>query len=510
MKKEFIRLIFAGILIFVVIGMFIVGNNTGTSIPSPSLKFQGSLAGSRDQVPSGDDYISIASGPFYQLALHTNGSITCWGNNRFGQCNVPQENDFIAIAAGDEHSLALRSNGTIACWGHQLFCDIPHENDFISIAAGSENSLALRSNGTIICWGRNASNECNIPREDDFVAISAGAYHGLALRSNGTIACWYAREYCDVPKWNDYVAISASDHTSLALRSSGEAVSWGYEYGNGQNYWHESPSSNDFVAISDGESKHLALRSDGSVVCWGGGFARYCDIVSVPDVIAISASDTQSIAITNPRAQEILAAAWQKTKARISSGAGVKTQNSQSARPLVYKAEYIVNANLPTVPDTEIAYTINNPENITYRDSIPSGIITITTANYYLSSQEVTTDPYHFIPYRKFTIKNPTAAIEEFKTHRLSVDESYQQYNGPVDDAERIVVRNISLGYLVRPTTQGSYVLQPAYQFDGYVERGSARSSFRNDYIPATENLVEFDFLNQKQALQVTQSVAVK
>ncbi|HBZ97883.1 MAG TPA: permease, partial [Phycisphaerales bacterium] len=40
-----------------------------------------------------------------------------WGRDNNGQSTPPTGDDFVAIAAGDQFGLALRSDGTIAAWG---------------------------------------------------------------------------------------------------------------------------------------------------------------------------------------------------------------------------------------------------------------------------------------------------------------------------------------------------------------------------------------------------------
>lgn len=51
----------------------------------------------------------IAAGRFHSLGLKSDGSIVCWGDNRYGQCEVPSPNSgFIAVGAGGEHTVGLK------------------------------------------------------------------------------------------------------------------------------------------------------------------------------------------------------------------------------------------------------------------------------------------------------------------------------------------------------------------------------------------------------------------
>lgn len=510
MKKETIGAACAGIVILIIIAGFIFfqGNssNTSSSVSSEIPKFQGSLStsggyfdhdteGNRiiipEIVPAGEDYIAITSG-FHELALRANGSIVCWGGNGlFDQCNTPNENDFIAIAGGNEHSLALRSNGTIVCWGKRCGNE-PEGNDYSSISTTHNLNLALRSNGSVAAWGDNLFDQENVPSENDFVMIAAGDYNGLALRSNGTIVCWGAKEYCDVPPGNDYVIISSSRQTNLAIKSSGELIAWDPFIG-----WnHYVPPGNDYVAISNSvDGHHLALRSDGRIVCWGETGLGVCNISSSKNNIAISAGSGLSLAITNPHAKEILAAEWQKTKARVKPSPGNASQQPQPLRTPVYPVKYVINATLPETSEKIMTYTV--------MDSGPLN-------PFPLSRSYLENNPSTYIPYKEFVMKKPSAAIEEFKTHRLSVSQTYLGNQGPIENANQIVVTNISVAYRDYPTASGTRCIQPVYSFYGFVEKDGIISYFLHDYVPATENLVEFDFLKKEAVVSPAQTVSSK
>jgi alpha-tubulin suppressor-like RCC1 family protein len=58
-------------------------------------------------VPPGRDFIAIAAGGYYSLALHKDGSAVAWGFNNNKQCDLPKDKKFTAVAAGEEHTLAI-------------------------------------------------------------------------------------------------------------------------------------------------------------------------------------------------------------------------------------------------------------------------------------------------------------------------------------------------------------------------------------------------------------------
>ena len=156
------------------------------------------------------DAKAIAARGEHSCALHQDGTISCWGSNDWGQLgdgnsgeddgndrryifsSAPVEvvgiTDAISIAAGGGHSCALRRTGTISCWGDNYWGQLGNgrnwENyDFIdgalelepievtgitdaiafttvgSGSASSGHSCALHQDGTISCWGSNRYGE---------------------------------------------------------------------------------------------------------------------------------------------------------------------------------------------------------------------------------------------------------------------------------------------------------------------------------------------------------------
>ncbi len=61
--------------------------------------------------------VAASQGDFYS-ALQSNGMVTAWGRNTYGQTNVPPGlSNVVAITEGGYHCLALKSDDTVAAWG---------------------------------------------------------------------------------------------------------------------------------------------------------------------------------------------------------------------------------------------------------------------------------------------------------------------------------------------------------------------------------------------------------
>jgi alpha-tubulin suppressor-like RCC1 family protein len=235
--------------------------------------------------PDGNDFTAIDAGLHHSVALTSDGSITAWGADYYGQVGTtPLGTDFITIAAGHDHNVAIRTDGTLQAWGlnDKGQASPPPGNDFIAVAAGAMHSLALRSDGSLTAWGidsggvseGNYGQVTDTPADSNFIAIASGKYFCLAIAADagemaGPIRAWGRNAYGEStpPPGDDFIAVAAGSSHSLALRSDGSIVAWGgsfFDYGQT-----EDPPGNDYVAIAAGEYHNVALKSDGSLYTWG-------------------------------------------------------------------------------------------------------------------------------------------------------------------------------------------------------------------------------------------------
>ena len=284
------------------------------------------------------DATAISLGREHYCALHQTGTISCWGSNGNGQLGNGQSGgnssvpvkvfgieDATAIATGDEHSCALHEDGTISCWGNNYYGQLGNGTkedslvpvqvlgiaDATAISLDDIHSCALHQNGTITCWGNNLHGQLgNGTKEDSLVpvqvlgiadatAITTGYYHSCALHQTGTISCWgnnddgwlgngsYAAYLVPVQVLGitDATAISLGTSHSCALHQTGAISCWGGnsfgQLGNGQSTgdWgdHSADSSvpvqvegiADATAITASGGHSCALHQTGTISCWG-------------------------------------------------------------------------------------------------------------------------------------------------------------------------------------------------------------------------------------------------
>ncbi len=235
---------------------------------------------------------AIDAGGVHTCVITTKGGLKCWGGNFNGQLGngtttqwapwgQPTPVDVIgldsgvsAIAAGQDYTCALTSRGGVKCWGQNVYGELGRgstsdgtseltpgdvlglNTGVTAIAAGRGHSCALTTSGAVKCWGWNANGQLG----------------------NGTTD-WSSNVPTDVVGLTSGVrAITPGGRHTCALMNSGTVKCWG-ENDEGQlGDGHSGDSRNtpvdvsgltDVVAISAGDKHTCALTSSAMVKCWG-------------------------------------------------------------------------------------------------------------------------------------------------------------------------------------------------------------------------------------------------
>lgn len=135
---------------------------------------------------------AIALGRLHSCATRVgDGAVFCWGSNTrrelgvdtrgtrcadpslamnaFAPVAVPMLTGVVSLALGGHHTCVARSDGSVWCFGSDRYgesglCDgldvriparIPGIDDAIALAAGESHTCALRRNGEVVCFGNN-------------------------------------------------------------------------------------------------------------------------------------------------------------------------------------------------------------------------------------------------------------------------------------------------------------------------------------------------------------------
>ena len=278
------------------------------------------------QVLSITDATAITTGSINSCALHLTGTISCWGNNEFGQVGngqsgrnerslVPAQvlsiTDATAITTGWGHSCALHQDGTISCWGGNDYGQLGNGTtrnrsvvpvkvvgitDATAITADVGHSCALHQTGAISCWGRNVFGQLgngtrtgsSVPVQvtgiTDATAITTGGGldgYTCALHQTGAISCWGVGIYGQLGDGNSASSVIPVQVTDIT----------------------------DATAITSSVWHSCALHQDGTISCWGRngdgqlGNVTYADssvpvrVFGITDATAINAGSGHSCAL---------------------------------------------------------------------------------------------------------------------------------------------------------------------------------------------------------------------
>ena len=115
------------------------------SEPMPNLGGTGQLNVSK--------YVSVSTGFRHSCGLRTDGAVTCWGSNHYGEA-MPPEGEFASVSVWWRHSCGVRIDGTVTCWGLNDFGQsTPPEGEFASVSAGEFHTCGVRTDGSVTRWG---------------------------------------------------------------------------------------------------------------------------------------------------------------------------------------------------------------------------------------------------------------------------------------------------------------------------------------------------------------------
>ncbi len=206
----------------------VVGNGVSLPVDQPVLQpFTVPLSGSATQVVVGVDHA---------CALIADGSVQCWGGNRFGQLGTGTVQDqvfppvtvtglsaaVVRLSSSFEHTCALLSDHTIRCWGNGVSGEMGNGTeqlanptpvtvsgigDAIDVSAGNAHTCAVHGDGSASCWGANPEGRLGngtttgsttlvtvVGLATPAVQIAAGTGNSCARLATGEVECWGAAD----------------------------------------------------------------------------------------------------------------------------------------------------------------------------------------------------------------------------------------------------------------------------------------------------------------------------
>jgi alpha-tubulin suppressor-like RCC1 family protein len=238
----------------------------------------------------------VSNGYFHSCAIATAGTLSCWGDNTYGQQNSIPVGTFISLAAGHFHTCGIATGGVIGCWGDNSsgqLNNIPG-GTFSSpvVAAGENQTCAIVASGSLSCWGDNSAGQAS-PPPGTFSAVAAGGSHGCALTSAGTLSCWGDNSAGQSsPPAGTFTAVTAGSSHSCAIATAGTLSCWG-----DNTYGQASPPAGTFIAVSAGNSHTCAISTAGTLSCWGDNTFSQLDNIPAGTFVALSGGGGHSCAI---------------------------------------------------------------------------------------------------------------------------------------------------------------------------------------------------------------------
>ena len=145
-----------------------------------------------DSPPCETTFKTVSAGGWHSCGVRADDTITCWGNNEYGQADAPA-GAFKTVSVGNGHSCGVRVDNTIACWGDNEYGQTDASaGEFQTVATSYDHACGLRVDDTITCWGLYGDDHRIHPErrvwrasspEGAFKTVSLGFEHGCGLRT---------------------------------------------------------------------------------------------------------------------------------------------------------------------------------------------------------------------------------------------------------------------------------------------------------------------------------------
>jgi alpha-tubulin suppressor-like RCC1 family protein len=257
----------------------------------------------------------ISVGTSHTLKLMSDGTVTGWGSNSFGQLGtgnyvnqsrpsiVNGLNNVKSVSAGYRHSIAVKHDGTVWAWGDNIYGELGNGTtnrsnqpvqvqgltNVIAVAAGLSHSVALKSDGTVWTWGYNRSGQLGdnttinkltpvkVNNLSNVKYIDAGKEGTAAVHTNGDLSIWGSSAYIQSGNVvrDQLTPVYADEVSNVKSVSMGDASIWilkqdGYVYEWKEDHAVLVRGLSHIIDIKAGSNHGLALREDGTAWSWGG------------------------------------------------------------------------------------------------------------------------------------------------------------------------------------------------------------------------------------------------
>ena len=285
--------------------------------------------------PEQQNVLEVALGDVHSCARKPDGTVACWGDDSKDQCAVgnapdggffstPQPvagiTDATHIGAGKLHTCVVHMDGTVTCWGDDLFGQLGDGNmntrsatpvffqgvnDAVGVSGGGGFTCVVHTTGLVSCVGDGLAGQLGngnsqpstvpvtVAMVPNAIAVSAGDIHACAVTSDGNVFCWGDGSNGQLGNGmlmpsnmpvqapvDNVVDVSAGSRSTCALQRTGRVFCWGAndlgQLGNGVTSEMPNPSPVALpgvtaISVKVGKDHVCAALTDGTGRCWGSG-----------------------------------------------------------------------------------------------------------------------------------------------------------------------------------------------------------------------------------------------
>lgn len=158
---------------------------------------------------------SFSLGDYTTCAVSSQGELSCWGYNQFGQIDATAQNKlsptpvgFVSgitqVAVGRDHVCAIRDDKSATCWGNNTYGQLGNGMiatysgpvvvavpDVAEVAGNRHHTCVRDETGAVYCFGEGYSpTPDQIALTRPAIALTAGASHDCAITDDHEVWCW--------------------------------------------------------------------------------------------------------------------------------------------------------------------------------------------------------------------------------------------------------------------------------------------------------------------------------
>ncbi len=280
-----------------------------------------------------DDAVSVALGRNFGCIATRRGTVSCFGDNTFGQLGaglraersaepvpVVGVRDAWRVVAGPAHACAITARGRVQCWGRNESGQTGNDTEYLeaarelvsasevrgvqratTVAASFSTTCATTEDGDVSCWGqaqladhekqRGTANEepLRVPSLSGFEELAAGESAICGVR-RGSVDCWgeawsLLSDNGSNPKKPAMTGVSGAKKVRVAishacaLLANGAITCWGANHqgalgrAGGESFRSQSAAVVEglptAVDLAVGWGMSCAITASRRVYCWG-------------------------------------------------------------------------------------------------------------------------------------------------------------------------------------------------------------------------------------------------